>query len=240
MPTLTLRNISRRRHHRDRDRRHAIFKRHDEIFKQYEIDFVDHLPSGAYISSVSWTSHGPTIANQATDLRATAAIAVDGATINDGETFVVRDSTGTAYTFEFDTDSSVVETSVLRQVALAGGETDEQIRALIVAAVNNSECRVTASDNASAASVVLRQDDSGADGNQTNSDTVTDASFSIVNFTGGTKSSGDAKAYADIGPGTGLVECTLTYSDGSIAQAAVRFRGSDAEDDSDDTTDYIR
>jgi hypothetical protein len=108
-----------------------------------------------------------------------------GANLVDGEQFVLDDGVNTAVTFEFDNDSSVSETDTLRQIVIDGTETADQIRDLIINAVNSAPVLDITASSGGAATVSLVNDRNGTVGDQAITDTVVDAGFIVSGMTGG-------------------------------------------------------
>jgi hypothetical protein len=107
------------------------------------------------------------------------------ASLVDGETFVLDDGVNAAVTFEFDTNASVVESATLRAVTLAGGETADQVRDLILTAISNAPTLDITGSNGGAATVSLVNDRTGTHGDVTITDTVANAGFIPAGMTGG-------------------------------------------------------
>jgi len=108
---------------------------------------------------------------------------VDG--ILDGETVVIteRSPSGalTAYTFEFDTDSSITSGNV--QVDISSDTSAANISDALTTAINNSNVRITATD--ATGSVTLVADDFGTDQNQTITETVVESgTFAVSGMSG--------------------------------------------------------
>lgn len=121
-----------------------------------------------------------------TDSQAQGLItAIAGSLLVDGETFVLNDGTNPAVTFEFDDNASVSQTSTLRAVNFTSGDTVAQVRDAIIAAINGAPVLTIDASIYSATQVFLLNSTAGTSGNQTNSETVTDAGFVITNMTGG-------------------------------------------------------
>lgn len=118
-----------------------------------------------------------------TPTAATGSITVvAGANLVDGETFTIDDGFNSAVTFEFDSDAS----NPTNAVTFTAGDTAEQVEAAIIAAINNvvTGLIVTASDGG-AGVVTLTHDRLSSAGNQTVTETVTDAGFVVSGLSGG-------------------------------------------------------
>jgi len=116
--------------------------------------------------------------------------AIAQASLVDGELFVISDGT-TAYTFEFDSNSSV--TTGNTAVNISGLTTNVQVRDAIIAAINGTAIGVTAAIvSAPSAVVALTNDTAGSAGNVTIYETVANATFTVSGMSGGH----DADVYA--------------------------------------------
>ncbi len=104
------------------------------------------------------------------------------ANLIDGETVTLEDAKGTSKVFEFDVAGDGV-TAGRVQVDVSGDTTATEVAATLAAAINGSVLRMTATP--SAAVVNLEQDDALAAGNTTIAETVADAGFTVVSFSGG-------------------------------------------------------
>lgn len=114
--------------------------------------------------------------------------AVAQANISDTETFTVSDNVNPTVTFEFDTNSSVVETATLRQVDISGDTSAIDVADTMVTAINGAPSLNWTADNASgtSATVTLTHDWGGTHANGTLfTETVSDAGFALVQPTGG-------------------------------------------------------
>jgi hypothetical protein len=122
-------------------------------------------------------------------LAATGSITtVAGGSLVDGtDTFVIDDGINAAVTFEFDSDSSVVETATLRAVPFTGGDTADQVRDAIITAITNSV--LLTPSNGGAGLVSLTHDVLGIVGNQTITENVANAGFLVSGMSGGTGTS---------------------------------------------------
>lgn len=102
---------------------------------------------------------------------------IPGADMVDGETFVLDDGTNAAVTFEFDSNGSVTQTTTLRAIVFVGTETDAQMMALGVAAINAAPVlNIEASAGAGAVCNLINTVP-GTSGNVAITDTVTDVDF---------------------------------------------------------------
>lgn len=106
-------------------------------------------------------------------------------TVLDGETVVLDDGTNPAVTFEFDTDTSVVETDTLRAVDVSAALSDDDVKSALISAINGAPTLdITASDGG-AGIVSLVNDAIGAAGNVAIAETVVSANFVVTGMTGG-------------------------------------------------------
>lgn len=103
----------------------------------------------------------------------------------DTETFVLNDGVNAAVTFEFDTDSSVVETATLRQVDISSATTDDDVRDAIISAVTGAPALDITATSGGSGIVTLTHDRVGTVGNQTITETVTNAQFAVSGMSGG-------------------------------------------------------
>lgn len=111
---------------------------------------------------------------------------VAGASLVDGEVFVINDGTNPAVTFEFDSNASVVQTPTLRAVTFSGASTADQIRDAIISAINNAPALNIIAESGGAALVKLTNKNPGTAGNQTITETVVNAGFVVTGMSGGT------------------------------------------------------
>jgi hypothetical protein len=82
---------------------------------------------------------GTSVDIDATGVAATGTLeTVFGSAITDADTFILDDGANPAVTFEFDDDGSVVPSATLRPIDFDGTETPDEIRDLIIAAVNSA------------------------------------------------------------------------------------------------------
>jgi len=149
---------------------------------------------------------GPTL----TGAKAAGTItAIAGASLVDGEQFVLDDGVNDPVTFEFDDDDSVTEDDTTRQIVIAGTETAEEIRDLIVEAINAAPVLdITAeADEDVAAKVNLENDTPGSMGNVAITDTVVNAGFTHTGMTGGY--GGDVTMLLDINGAANLAADAL-------------------------------
>jgi cysteine-rich repeat protein len=106
-------------------------------------------------------------------------VAVGGADLMDGETFVVGDGS-TAITFEFDND--VMFTSGRTPIIFTGAEDAATVGTAIAAAINLSSLEITASGTAT---VMLTNDVTTSLGNVPITETVAAAGFTVTGMSGG-------------------------------------------------------
>jgi len=113
-----------------------------------------------------------------------------GASIVDGETFVIDDGVNPPVTFEFDDDATVVESAVLRAVAFTGGETVAALRTIILDAINNAPALDVLATTGGAGVTDVTVNTPGTAGNNTITETVVNAGFIVVGLAGGTANGG--------------------------------------------------
>ena len=116
--------------------------------------------------------------------------AIAGASLIDGEVFVLNDGVNPAVTFEFDDNASVVQTNTLRAITFAGGDSAATVAATIIAAVNSAPVLNINSSTGGGAIVELLNTNPGTAGNVTITETVVGAGFIVVGMAGGTADSG--------------------------------------------------
>lgn len=111
--------------------------------------------------------------------------AVAGSALVDGETFTIMREDRQVVTFEFDSDSSVTESTILRKVTFAGGDTNSTVATAIATAINASILNLVAT--ASGATVTVKRIKPGPQGNGgLNTESVANGTFAISSsFTGG-------------------------------------------------------
>lgn len=132
-------------------------------------------------------------------VQAAGSLTFGNTTIVDGETFVLDDGTNPAVTFEFDDDSSVVESAVLRQVDITGLSTVDQLRDAAISAITGAPAlNITATSGGSGV-VTLVNDNGGAAGNVVIIETVSDPGFSITGMAGGTTSTAKTASIDEAG-----------------------------------------
>jgi len=122
----------------------------------------------------------------------TGAIIVDNAGLGsvnvlDGETFTLNDGVNPAVVFEFDNNSSVVQTPTLRQVDITGAATASDVSVAIAAAINSAPTLdINADDGGgSSGNVSLSNTTSGSAGNIAITETVVDSDFVVSGMSGG-------------------------------------------------------
>jgi len=103
----------------------------------------------------------------------------------DGESFTIDDGVNPAVTFEFDNNSSVVETNTLRQVVITGSLTADDVRDAIITAIGNAPALYVTASNGGAATVTLTADRAGTHANNAVTETVTNVGFSVSGLSGG-------------------------------------------------------
>ncbi len=102
----------------------------------------------------------------------------------DGETMTLTDATGASETYEFDvTGDGVAGGNVV--VDISAGENQAGVATALAAAVNGGSLAITA-DGSGGTSVLFAQDEPGTAGNTAINETVSDAAFSVTDFSGGT------------------------------------------------------
>lgn len=131
--------------------------------------------------SIDLLIHPATLAEAA----ATGSIrAVPAANILDTETFTLDDGTNPALVFEFDKGGGITGDV---QVDIAAAVTAEDVRDVIVSAVNGvgGTLDITAAPGAYDNTLTLTNDNVGASGNETITETVADAGFIVSGMSGG-------------------------------------------------------
>ena len=120
----------------------------------------------------------------ASAVAATGSIDCDntGATVApaDTETFILNDGVNAAVTFEFDTNSSVVETTTLREVDITTAADDDDVRDAIIAAVTGAPTLDITATSGGAGIVTLTNDKTGTAGNVVVTETVASALFVVA------------------------------------------------------------
>jgi len=112
------------------------------------------------------------------------------ANLSDGETFVISDGTNPAVTFYFDvtgtyTPGSGYDATNIR-VNVSGDTTADDVRDTCIAAIDGVGAGLLVdASNGGAATVTLTHDQGGSAGNQTVTETVSDAGFAVSGLTGG-------------------------------------------------------
>ncbi len=148
------------------------------------VDFTDFPIVG--VVSIDLAGTNERVGYYKNGVQATGSISHSGATILDTETFVLDDGTNPAVTFEFDTDDSVVQSTVLRKVDISAAVTDNDRRDAMIAAINSAPfLNITASTTAASAFVSLINDIGGVVGNVVITETVVDGSFVVAGMSGG-------------------------------------------------------
>jgi hypothetical protein len=104
----------------------------------------------------------------------------------DTETFVLNDGVNPAVTFEFDDNSSVTESATLRQVDITAAADEDDVRDAIITAINNAPTLDITAEANGAGIVKLTNDTPGTAGNQTITETVVSANFTVSGMAGGT------------------------------------------------------
>jgi hypothetical protein len=110
---------------------------------------------------------------------------VTGAEIIDGEYFTLNDGVNPAVKFEFDSDSSVVESSTLRAVVFTSGDSANTIRDTIITAVYNAPTLAITASSGGASTVNLLNDTNGSFGNIPIISTVADVDWVVVGMLSG-------------------------------------------------------
>jgi hypothetical protein len=136
----------------------------------------------------------------------------------DGEQLVIDDGPGAAVTFEWDNNSSVVQTPTLRAVTYVGGETDAQMRNILLAAIQGSALNITATPHVNPAFITLVNNVGGIAGNILITTTVANATFvnSLQGMTGGFNAS-DPDTGVVIGAGAQILSASQSIAIGDNA-----------------------
>lgn len=122
--------------------------------------------------------------------------AVGGASLIDGEVFVLNDGINPAITFEFDDNGSVVPTPTLKAVVFTSGDSASTVATAMRAAINAVGATLNITASGAVAAVDLANDLAGAVGNTVITTTVAAGGFTITQFTGG---AGDLKVLSVAG-----------------------------------------
>lgn len=159
-------------------------------------DASTHVP--AIERAMSTTTSGfddrKTLLASTIDGRSIGTITTIGASLlMDGETFVLNDGVNPIVTFEFDNNASVIASNTLRPVPFAGTEIADQVRDLIITAINTAPAlnitawtkRPGARTNDGTALVNLVNDIPGSAGNQAITDTVFATGFMHTGMSSG-------------------------------------------------------
>ncbi len=112
-----------------------------------------------------------------------SVVAVSGANTADGDYFTIWDGLN-SIRFEFDSNSSVTATDVLRPIVFTGVETASQMGDLIVTALAASTLARTTGSNSSG-TVTVTKTYPGPAGNGRITENVTNGSFAVTSFHGG-------------------------------------------------------
>ena len=110
---------------------------------------------------------------------------IAGASLVDGENFVLNDGVNPAVTFEFDSNASVIESATLRAVNFTGGDSVATVRGAIITAINSAPTLAITAAIGGVALVSLVNDAAGAPGNVAITETVANVGFVVVGMSGG-------------------------------------------------------
>jgi hypothetical protein len=124
------------------------------------------------------------------------------------ETFTLIDASATTVVFAFDILGDGANTGKVA-VDVSAATTAVEVADAMRTAINAAEIDITASGETS--TVVLTQDDPGAAGNTTITETVVHASFTKTNFTGGATNDVDASTYKGKGWTVSRIDLTNVY-----------------------------
>ena len=156
--------------------------------------------------------------------KATGSItAVLGSAFVDGETFTLDDGANPAVIFEFDDDSSVVETATLRAVPFTGAESAADMATLMVTSVRAAPT-LDISVFAVGAILSLIHQSTGVAGNVAITDTVVDGGFVVVGMSEGSTNAGyrifgRSRAGASVEPNSVEVEFRAVLPGSDIASS---------------------
>jgi hypothetical protein len=155
---------------------------------------VDALPVGLSLNTVTGEVTGTPVlsigsggaASLGVPTAATGTLTTDfGNNIVDGETFTLDDGVNPPVVFEFDFNSSVIETPTLRQVAFTIFDSQGTVRDRIITAVTNAPTLDITASIGGASQVNLVNDNAGVDGNVAITQTGTPL-LGITGMAGGT------------------------------------------------------
>lgn len=110
---------------------------------------------------------------------------VTGPELVDDEYFVLNDGVNPAVTFEFDNDASVTPSSTLRAIVFVGTETADDVKTLIINAVNGAPTLAITASSGGTGIVTLTNDTSGAFANIAITHTLSDGDWVVSGMTGG-------------------------------------------------------
>lgn len=144
----------------------------------------------------------------APDTKATGRItAIAGASIVDGEQFVLNDGVNSAVTFEFDSNASVTPSATLRAIVFTGAESATAMRDLIRTAINAAPTLNITASVSGTTFVDLVNDIGGPEGNVAITETVANVGFIVTGMSGGAATS---SSWAYNATGEARVERVLT------------------------------
>ena len=115
-------------------------------------------------------------------------LAVPGALLADNDTFTIFDSSTTSVLFVFDNNASITAFPTQVPIPFIGTESAQQIRDLIVAAINNSILNVTAVATGEAEEIIITHNAIGVIGNIPMINGVTNSDFVTEGLSGGSPS----------------------------------------------------
>jgi hypothetical protein len=129
----------------------------------------------------------------------------------DTDLFTIDDGVNTPTVFVFDDDGSHTETEFSRSVDHTGTETADQVRDLMIAAINNAPSLLVTASNGGAATVNFSHANPGVQAGAVATETVANAGFLVTDFAGGDADFGD-RIYG------------LTYAGASTSPNSVEVR----------------
>lgn len=169
-----------------------LFFKNIETVSEFRVHVIHTLDLGVSndpLVAGEYTSDTIQMPDQVIDIMGIAATGnitfIQGADIVDGETFVLNDGINPSVTFEFDSNSSVVESNTLRAIIYTGTETASEMRDLGLTAVTNAPSLNMGATSGSGSLLNLVNTVVGTAGNQTITDTVTNISFTHTGMSGG-------------------------------------------------------
>ena len=135
---------------------------------------------------------------------------VAGGSLIDGEDFTIDDGVGVSLDFEFDSSGGVSAGAVT--VPFTGAETADQIRDLVIAAVNAQDLFAVTAANGGAGLVDLTHDQNTHQGNIFITETVADAGFVVTGMGGGVPETGVLLSVRTVALGSGDLQIEVVIN----------------------------